>query len=217
MTIAASAQRYNDYGLEILDSDKVESNLRLAFPMYFGVSALINNDRADLNTLLPQNFTYAIEMASVRFKAKRSHLEASFGVRWTFMDFSLEDTGNTFRKVFGEYYRYPIIMENLKYDGTKSKLHATYLGVPVRLSYKAGKGRVYVGASAEYLVNGYTKYRKPAYREGASDMFNRFRATAEAGFSYRLFGVFFNYGITPLFPKDWSGANTVSFGLTFGI
>lgn len=217
-TVAASAQRYNNYGLELTNSDKVETNLRIAFPMYFGMSTLLNNNDSYLETILPQNFVYSLEMASMRISSRKSHIEGSLGVRWTFMDFSLRNKDITFREgLTGVYVPSPILLENLKYDGTKSKIHATYLGIPLRIAYKAGKGKVYAGASAEFLVKGYTKYRNPGYRETTNELFNRFRATAEAGFSYGLIGVFVSYGFTPLFPSDWSNARTISFSLTLGI
>lgn len=226
-SVAASAQKRPgdseskkkyDGGIELIKTEKVESNLRIAFPMYFGESLLLNNQDKNLETIFYKNFLYQLEMANLSFSSRKSHLGVSFGVRWTFMDFALNNTDITFRKNdAGVYAPYKILYENTKYDGKKSKIHASYIGIPIRLCYKAGRGKVYVGASAEYLVNGYTKYKNPGYREVHSDLFKRFRASAEAGFAYGLLGVFVNYGITPLFPSDWNDSHTLSFGLTLGI
>ncbi len=216
---------YQDYGqrdysggFNLFSTDRVESNLRVLFPMYFGLSTMFNDNSKVLESILYKNFYYSLELANLRFSSRRRHIETSFGIRFTFMDYALNNTDITFRKDAGGIYQpFPIIAENSKYDGSKSKIHATYVGVPFKLAYKAGRGRVYIGASADYLINGYTKYKKPAYRENANDLFKRFRATVEAGFSYGIIGVFANYGITSLFPDDWSGANSFTVGLAIGM
>ena len=76
--------------------------------------------------------------------------------------------------------------------------------------------RAFVGASAEYRVGGYTKYKNPKHRAPHSGIFSPFRATVEAGVSYKTLGLFVSYGLTPLFPEELSDARTLSFGIIFG-
>ena len=216
---SALAQTMRTPEFELIDAGGVESNLRLAFPMYFGfTSPMEYGSRKFPDTIFSQNFYYALEMASVRFSSPSSPFSLSIGLKWTFMDFSLKDTGFTFRPDSdGTYGLVPIINEEATYDGKKSKVHASYFGAPVRIAFRAGRAKLHVGASAEYMFNGYTKYRAPKYRLNADDLFNRFRASAEAGLSYGLLGVFVNYSITPVFAESVSDCNALTFGLTLGI
>ena len=217
---------YSDFSLSKEDA-KIETHLHVAFPMYFGWSTLTNvrfngawaaiNGTDFLRTKIGQNFVYGLEMAAIHFSSSDGPLDVSLGLRWTFMDFTLENSWNTFRKGTGDvYYPSPIKNEALNYDGRKSKIHGNYLGIPLRLTLHYGKARVFVGASAEYLISGYTKYRNPRYREDATPMFNRFRATVEGGFYWGILGVFANYSLTPLFPASLCDAHTFTFGLILG-
>ena len=47
-------------------------------------------------------------------------------------------------------------------------------------------------------------------------MFNRFRATVEAGVQYGILGFYANYGLTTLFPDSLSDARTLTFGIVLG-
>ena len=209
------------------EGSRIETDLFVAFPMHFGASALVNptykglwNTEESLNphfldTQLAGNFVYALEMVSLSFRSDASPLEASIGLGWTFMDFTFKNSRYTFEKVGDYAMPVPIVMSG--YDGRKSKYHATYFDVPLRISYKAGRGRIYAGASAGILVKGYTKYKHPRVRTTLNDIFNPFRATVEAGFGYGVLGFFVNYGLTPLFPETLSDARTLTFGLTLGM
>ncbi len=225
---AQEEKSFDDFGFTLKEGDKVESNLRVVFPMYFGGTILLNNqfkgdwasldgsNFLDVNPL--KSFNYQLEIASLRIASNNSPFMMSVGVRWNFIDLALKDKDLTFRNSgSGNYLPTSISSTNSTYDGSKSKLHASYLGIPLRVYYNAGKGKLYAGVSADYLLTGYTKYKNPKYRETARDMFNDFRASAEAGFCYGIIGVYVNYGITNLFPAELSGANTLSFGLTLGM
>lgn len=218
---------------------RVETKLHVAFPMYFGWSVLTNvtykgaweNSLSYGDIQLPthlnfldmktgQNFMYSLEAAAVHFSKPGGLLDVSIGMRFTFMDFSLQNTQYTFRNNMlgggGIYYPYPIKNEALNYDGRKSKIHANYLGVPVRLTFNFGKAKLYAGVSAEVLIGGYTKYKFPKYRQDATPMFNRFRATVEGGLQYGILGFFVCYGLTPLFPDSLSDARALTFGIVLG-
>ena len=229
---------YSDFSLSKPDA-KIETHLHIAFPMYFGWStltnvnykgawAVVNSDF--LQTDLGKNFVYGLEMAAIHFSSADGPLDVSLGLRWTFMDFTLANSQNTFRKLSiylndpqwgttayeNTYFPTRIKKEAPNYDGRKSKIHGNYLGIPLRMTLHYGKARVFVGASAEYLVSGYTKYKHPKYRQDVTPMFNRFRATVEGGFYWGILGVFANYGLTPLFPDTLSDAHTFTFGIILG-
>lgn len=228
---------YSDFSLSKPDA-KIETHLHIAFPMYFGWSTLTNvnmkgawatiNSIDFLNTKIGQNFVYGLEMAAIHFSSSDGPLDVSLGLRWTFMDFSLENTQQTFRKNLNEidgystaiptgtFMPYSIKNEAPNYDGRKSKIHGNYLGIPLRMTLHYGKARIFAGASAEYLISGYTKYKHPKYRQDATPMFNRFRATVEGGFYWGILGVFANYSLTPLFPDSLSDAHTFTFGIILG-
>lgn len=200
------------------------ADLHLAAPMYFGTSVLVNPTNKGAWAMYDKiqemqtgkNFVYGLEMASVHFFADGSPLDISLGLRWTFMDFTFKDSSITLREAGDYFVPVPIKLENAGYDGKKSKIHANYLGIPLRFSFQADDFRAFVGASAEYLVSGYTKYRNPKFRQGASGIFNSFRATVEAGVTYKSLGFFVNYGLTPLFPEALSDARTLTFGVVLG-
>lgn len=210
------------------DDRRVETSVDFAFPMYFGTSVLrdvnyLNEwavaekscpDFLDLDTR--KNFVYALELASVHFRSRV--VDLSLGLRWSFMNFTFSNPDFTLRRGADKvFYPYPIKLESASYDNTKSKLFASYLGIPVRLNLHYGKATVYAGASAELLLDAYTKYRQPKVRQTATGAFNDFRATVEAGVSFYNVGFFVNYGITPLFKGALSDAHTITFGLTLGL
>ena len=211
------------------EGSKIETDLGFAFPMYFGASTLAGatykGEWAVAEKLIPgfqemqipKNFVYGLDMVSLGFKMDDAPVEASLALRWTFMDFTFKNSAYTLREVNHTYIPSAIGLETTSYDGKKSKIHANYLGVPLRVKFKIGEGFVYAGASAELLISGYTKYKKPRVRTTNSGIFSPFRATLEAGFGYEGLGFFVLYGLTPLFPQGLSDARTLSFGLVLGI
>ena len=200
----------------------LETSLDFAFPMFFGNSVLtgVNYKGAwDLNSKFldmqnAKSFAYGLEIASIRFSTG-GPLNFSLGARWTFMDFALAHPELTFREVNGTWMPTPITTEG--YDKKKSKIHASYIGVPLRVAVNVDKVKFFAGASAEVLVGGYTKYKNPKFRQGAQSMFNKFRATVEAGVAYGAIGLFASYGLTPLFPETLSDTRTLTLGLVLGI
>jgi len=217
------------------EGSRIETDLHYGFPMYFGWSSLTDvnykgawqlpdwdvvsgsDARHFLATKTGKNFVYGLEMVSLHFSKPDGLLDVSLGLRWTFMDFTLSNSALTFRKGSSDVYiPYPIELEASGYDGRKSKIHANYLGVPLRLTLDCGKVKPFLGVSAEYLVSGYTKYKFPKHHQDAAPVFNRFRATVEGGIYYGVLGFFVNYGLTPLFPESLSDARTFTFGIIFG-
>ena len=210
---------------------RVESNLTFAFPMYFGWSSLTNinykgewmaarmltnglaGDFLDMN--LGRSFTYGLTLLGVNLRY--GALGVSMGLRWSFMDFVFENNHVTIRPEGNTYVPKNPYHIDPSYDGRKSKLHANYFGIPLRVSLNFGKATIYGGASAEYLVNGFAKFKQPKNKMQMNSLFNRFRVTVEGGFSYANLGVFVQYGLTPLFRQDLSDARTLTFGLLLGL
>ena len=82
--------------IEIASGGKVETDLNLAFPMYFGASALVGtnykgewtavNNTHFLDMRTAKNFVYGLQLADLRIRYNA--LDVSLGLRWTFMDFT---------------------------------------------------------------------------------------------------------------------------------
>ena len=107
-----------------------------------------------------------------------------------------------------------------KLDGyiKKSKLTATYIGIPVRLSFSVGGKLDITGyASADMLLNAHTKYKKPKVKDNIPGL-SPWRISAGGCLTFCNIGIYCDYSITPLF-KEGTGADahTVSIGLRFGI
>ena len=210
---------------------RLESNLSFAFPMYFGWSTLTNinykgewqaahmltnglaGDFLDMN--LGRSFTYGLTLLDVNLRY--GALGISMGLRWSFMDFVFENSYVTIRPEGNSYLPVPVSHIDPNYNGKKSKLHANYFGIPARVSLNFGKASIYGGASAEYLVNGFAKFKQPKNKMQMNNLFNRFRVTVEGGFSYGNLGVFVQYGLTPLFRQELSDARTLTFGILLGL
>ena len=201
----------------------VETDLSFAFPMHFGWTTLTNinykgawagGDIASfLNFDTGKNFVYELQLLGmdIRYGA----LGINLGLRWSFMDFTFKDPYTTMVQT-GKTCM-PAVITTTGYNARKSKIHATYFGIPARVSLNFGKATIYAGASAELLVNGFAKYRQPKSKTQMKDLFNEFRATIEGGFSYGNLGAFVQYGLTPLFPADLSDAKTLTFGIILGL
>jgi hypothetical protein len=219
---------------------RVETELSFAFPMYFGWSTLTDVNAKGAWTSINdgnwpnvfdtrKNFAYGLQLVDMRIRYNM--LDVSLGLRWTFMDFTLANSLQTFRKIGPEgtviwldsgsssdvWWPYPIQAECSNYDGRKSKIHATYFGIPLRVGLDFGSSEVYVGASVEMLTGGYTKYKRPKNRQNAKDLFNPVRATLEGGFTYGGLGIYVQYGLTPLFSPELSDAKTLTFGILLGM
>ena len=202
---------------------RVETNLTFAFPMYFGWTTLTNINYKGtwstgsmsnfLNFDTGKNFVYGLQILGmdIRYGAFGINL----GARWTFMDFTFRDSYTTMVQAGNSFV--PAAINVTGYNGAKSKIHASYFGIPMRLSLNFGKATVYAGGSVEFLTNGYAKYRAPKSKTQMKGLFNSFRATVEGGFSYGNLGMFVQYGLTPLFPASLSDARTLTFGILLGL
>lgn len=204
---------------------RVDTDLSFVFPMYFSWNTLTNINYKGawaggdyvgfLNFDTRRNFTYELQMIDMNIHYGALYLSA--GLRWTFMDFTFKDNKTSIKRVSNSFVPYAIDLEDLNYDYRKSKLHATYIGLPVRLGVSFGKATIYAGGSIEYLVNGFAKYKRPKHKTQMKELFNPIRATVEGGFSYGNLGLFVQYGLTPFFAQDLSDAKTLTFGIILGL
>lgn len=100
----------------------------------------------------------------------------------------------------------------------KSKLTATYIGIPIQLSFKVSND-VYISGHVcgDLLLKAHTKYKKPKVKDNISGL-SPFRLSAGGSISFGCVGIFCDYGITSLF-KDNIGADahTLSIGLRLGL
>ncbi len=223
----AHAQSNLTEGIEISSGSKVESKLRIVFPMHFGFSTLVNPTYNGSwagtsygnfqETQFFRNFNYGIEPIGIRFYSKSSPFEFGLGIRFSLLDFTMANSNISFHQQGGDIVPYDITTEQYAYDGTKSKVHASYVGVPLRIFFKAGKAKLYAGVSGEYMFHGYTKYRAPKSTVTINEMFNRIRGSVEVGATYGIIGLFASYTFTPVFKTTMSDATAVSFGLTLGM
>lgn len=224
---SANAQSTLTEGIDIASGNKVESKLRIVFPMHFGFSTLVNPTYNGnwagtsygnfLDTQFFRNFNYGIEPLGIRFFSKSSPFEFGLGIRFSFLDFTMANPNISFHKQGDAIVPYDITTEQSAYDGAKSKVHGSYVGVPLRIFFKAGKAKLYAGVSGEYMFHGYTKYRSPNAKVTLNDMFNRVRGSVEVGATYGIIGFFASYTFTPVFKTTMSDATAVSFGLTLGM
>ena len=215
---SVAAQNIPEPEFEIYSSGKIDSDLRLAFPMHFGFTSPMSSSIPFPDTKLAQSFFYALDVASIKISSASSPFSATIGIRLSFQDYSFQNTDLTYRRlpIIGIGLT-PILLESAKYDGKKSKIHASYVGVPLMFAFKAGQAKIFAGAGADYMFHGYTKYRSPGYRQDFNELFNSFHAYAEAGFCFGAIGVFANYSITPVFSEAVSDCRTLTFGLVLGM
>lgn len=209
------------------NASRVKVKLSTVTPMYFGWSVLTDVNYKGvwavpgmagcLDTRTGKNFVYGLELAALHFKPSGSPLDVSLGLRWTFMDFAFSRPDYTLRQSALGYVFVPIAEETPSYNYDKSKIHANYFGIPLRVALHYGHATVYAGASAELCTGGYAKYKRPKSRTQIGEVFNPVRATVEGGFSYGLLGVYVQYGLTPLFRESLSDARTLTFGLVLGL
>lgn len=96
----------------------------------------------------------------------------------------------------------------------KSKLTACYVGIPVSLAFWLDrKVQLEVGGYVNYLVNAYTKYKKPVSRNPIGGL-NSIQTGVSANLTYDGFGVYVEYGLSPLFNlRNGPEAHSVTLGI----
>lgn len=156
----------------------------------------------------------AWEPASVRVAVDRkANLLFSAGLRFTADNYMFSAPYTLTRDSNG-------ILMPQALDGyiKKSKITSTYIGVPVRLTWRIARElRISATAAGELLLNAHTKYKKPKVKENIPGL-SSWRVLAGGTVTYHRIGIYCDYSITPFF-KEGTGAeaNTISVGLRFGI
>src|SRR5574344_446858 len=110
-----------------------------------------------------------------------------------------------------------IIPVELDKDYKKSKLTATYFGIPVYLTFRPyHKVKIALNGYADFLTNAHTKYKTPKHKSNISGL-NPVQLGIGGSFTYSGFGVYVKYSLTPLF-KSESGpeAHLLSAGVVIG-
>lgn len=100
----------------------------------------------------------------------------------------------------------------------KTKLAQTWLGIPLRLTFRPGGNfRISLTGAPELLLESHTKFKHPKTKSSVSGL-EQFRFTVGGAVTLSKFGVYCNYCLTPLFtgstPAD---ARVLSFGFIVGI
>lgn len=105
-----------------------------------------------------------------------------------------------------------LMPQDLPSDVRKSKVTATYMGLPVRFSYMPVKDLKFTAeASANVLLRAHTKYKSPKTKANVPG-FNSFMATVGGSITYDGFGAFCSYSFTPLFDRG-SDAKAFTIGI----
>lgn len=101
---------------------------------------------------------------------------------------------------------------------SKSKLVTSYLGIPVSLTFRLDrKVRLEVGGYVNYLLEAYTKYKRPVSINPLGGL-NHVQAGVGANLTYEDFGVYIEYGLTPLFDlRNGPEAHTMTIGVLLNL
>ena len=98
----------------------------------------------------------------------------------------------------------------------KSKAVTSSLGIPVRLTYTPAKHlRITAVAYSDFLLGADAIYKKPKEKNSLSG-FRAYQFGVGLSVSYRGFGFFTRYGVTPLF-KQHAGPDCHAFSFGVGL
>lgn len=100
----------------------------------------------------------------------------------------------------------------------KSKITATYIGIPLRLSFRIYDDMRITGyAAGDIMMKAHTKYKRPKTK-GNLYCISPWRLSVGGCITYRDIGVYCEYSTSPLFEAGTgSDARTISIGLRFGM
>lgn len=145
---------------------------------------------------------------SVGIDRKRK-FEFTTGLRYTVDNYRLSDNSITLGRENGTIVPLP-----LDEKADKSKLRVSSLGIPIQFSYEPVRHlRIAVVGYCDFTLGAKTIYKRPKVKEALSGV-NPFQFGIGGSVSYRGFGVYVRYGVTPLF-KSSAGptCHPVSFGV----
>ena len=145
---------------------------------------------------------------SVALDRKR-RFEFSTGLRYTVDNYRLSDNSITLGREGGMIVPLP-----LDEKADKSKLRITSLGIPLQFSFEPVRQlRVAVVGYCDFTLGSNAIYKKPKEKSSLSGV-NPFRFGFGGSVSYRGFGLYVRYGVTPLFK---SGAGPACHPVSFGV
>lgn len=145
---------------------------------------------------------------SVALDRKR-RFEFSTGLRYTVDNYRLSDNSITLGREGGMIVPLP-----LDEKADKSKLRITSLGIPLQFSFDPVRHlRVAVVGYCDFTLGSNAIYKKPKEKSSLSGV-NPFRFGFGGSVSYRGFGLYVRYGVTPLFK---SGAGPACHPVSFGV
>ena len=145
---------------------------------------------------------------SVALDRKR-RCEFSTGLRYTVDNYRLSDNSITLGREGGMIVPLP-----LDEKADKSKLRITSLGIPLQFSFDPVRHlRVAVVGYCDFTLGSNAIYKKPKEKSSLSGV-NPFRFGFGGSVSYRGFGLYVRYGVTPLFK---SGAGPACHPVSFGV
>lgn len=140
---------------------------------------------------------------------KKRKFAFSTGLRYTVDNYRLSDNSITLGRVDGL-----IIPVPLDEKADKSKLRVTSLGIPLQFSFDPVRHlRIAVAGYFDFTMGTNMIQKKPKEKNTLSGV-NPFQFGLSGSVSYRGFGVYVRYGVTPLF-KSSAGpsCHPVSFGV----
>lgn len=140
---------------------------------------------------------------------RKRQFSFSTGLRYTVDNYRLSDNSITLGRENGVIVPLP-----LDDKADKSKLRVTSLGIPIQFSYEPVRHlRVAVVGYCDFTLGAKAIYKRPKVKEAFSGV-NAFQFGIGGSVSYRGFGVYARYGVTPLF-KSSAGptCHPVSFGV----
>lgn len=105
-------------------------------------------------------------------------------------------------------------------DVTKNMLNAFYLGASMGLSFRVGNMKIGANANPELLCYAESVFKSKDHKKTKSEVqgLNPVRLKVGATMMINWFGIYVDYGLTPVFKKDiGNDANMVSLGIKIGI
>jgi hypothetical protein len=208
MTIAGYDITFGNTGSKPRRSFKfyMVSNLELGF------NFLSNESKSfELNNAKSIHFGLDIFEYIAKLDPTNNRFLLSTGINIKCDNYTFDDN-ITLKKVGGNIITVPLI-ENYK----KSKLTATYLGIPLRFKYKFTKSfGISAGGYADLLLSAHTKYKKPKNKEKISGL-NPIQCGVGGAITIECFGLYVKYSLTPLFRNDVGpNRNLLSTGFYWG-
>lgn len=190
------------------------SDMEFGFTQLTGVdySGYASGEKDFLDQRLGPSFHFSFSAVQICLSLNRSRtLSLGLGFQYTLDNFRLADNGITLGNRDGRIVPVP-----LDEPAAKSKAVTSSLGLPVRLIYNPVRHlRITVVAYSDFLLGADAIYKKPKEKHRLSG-FRAYQFGVGASVTYRGFGFFGRYGVSPLFRNDAGpDCHTFSFGFAY--